>query len=52
MKRPWNCWPGEITRSRGWFPICFRLADYRRAFQVAFDKRRHHSLKVALDLRN
>jgi threonine dehydrogenase-like Zn-dependent dehydrogenase len=29
----------------------FRLADYRRAFQTAFDKRRHQSLKVALDLR-
>jgi erythritol/L-threitol dehydrogenase len=29
----------------------FRLDDYRRAFQVAFDKRRHQSLKVALDLR-
>ena len=29
----------------------FPLADYRQAFQAAFDKRRHHSLKVALDLR-
>jgi threonine dehydrogenase-like Zn-dependent dehydrogenase len=29
----------------------FRLTDYRRAFKTAFDKRRHQSLKVALDLR-
>jgi threonine dehydrogenase-like Zn-dependent dehydrogenase len=29
----------------------FPLVDYRQAFQVAFDKRHHHSLKVALDLR-
>jgi threonine dehydrogenase-like Zn-dependent dehydrogenase len=28
----------------------FRLTDYRRAFQAAFDKRRHQSLKVVLDL--
>jgi threonine dehydrogenase-like Zn-dependent dehydrogenase len=43
--------------ARGDYPLpglvshLFRLADYRRAFQAAFDKRRHHSLKVALDLR-
>jgi threonine dehydrogenase-like Zn-dependent dehydrogenase len=29
----------------------FPLADYRLAFQTAFDKRRHQSLKVVLDLR-
>ena len=38
--------------SQGLVSHLFRLADYRRAFQVAFDKRRHQSLKVALDLRN
>jgi threonine dehydrogenase-like Zn-dependent dehydrogenase len=27
------------------------LADYRRAFQAAFDKRHHQSLKVVLDLK-
>ena len=36
---------------RGLVSHLFPLADYRRAFQAAFDKRRHHSLKVALDLR-
>jgi threonine dehydrogenase-like Zn-dependent dehydrogenase len=36
---------------RGLVSHFFPLADYRRAFQVAFNKRRHHSLKVALDLR-
>jgi threonine dehydrogenase-like Zn-dependent dehydrogenase len=36
---------------RGLVSHLFPLADYRRAFQVAFNKRRHHSLKVALDLR-
>ena len=29
----------------------FPLKDYREAFQVAFDKPRHQSVKVALDLR-
>jgi threonine dehydrogenase-like Zn-dependent dehydrogenase len=44
--------------ARGDYPLqglvshLFRLADYRRAFQVAFDKRHHRSLKVALDLRD
>ena len=38
--------------SQGLVSHLFRLADYRRAFQVAFDKRRHQSLKVALDLRD
>ena len=43
--------------ARGDYPLqglvshFFRLADYRRAFKTAFDKRRHQSLKVALDLR-
>jgi len=43
--------------ARGDYPIrglvshLFRLADYRRAFQTAFDKRRHQGLKVVLDLR-
>jgi threonine dehydrogenase-like Zn-dependent dehydrogenase len=37
--------------SRGLVSHLFPLADYRQAFQTAFDKRRHHSLKVALDLR-
>jgi threonine dehydrogenase-like Zn-dependent dehydrogenase len=27
------------------------LKDYRRAFRIAFNKRRHHSVKVALDMR-
>ena len=30
----------------------FPLSDYREAFQVAFDKRRHQSVKVVLDLRD
>jgi len=44
--------------ARGDYPIRglvshrFRLAEYRRAFQVAFDKRHHQSLKVVLDLRD
>jgi threonine dehydrogenase-like Zn-dependent dehydrogenase len=29
----------------------FRLDDYKQAFQAAFDKRSHQSLKVVLDLR-
>ena len=37
--------------SQGLVSHLFRLADYRRAFKAAFDKRRHQSLKVALDLR-
>jgi threonine dehydrogenase-like Zn-dependent dehydrogenase len=36
---------------RGLVSHLFPLADYRQAFQAAFDKRRHHSLKVVLDLR-
>jgi threonine dehydrogenase-like Zn-dependent dehydrogenase len=30
----------------------FPLGDYREAFQVAFDKRHHQSVKVAFDLRD
>ncbi|MGA9755284.1 MAG: zinc-binding dehydrogenase [Desulfobaccales bacterium] len=37
--------------SQGLVSHLFPLADYRRAFQAAFDKRRHQSLKVVLDLR-
>jgi erythritol/L-threitol dehydrogenase len=37
--------------SRGLVSHLFPLANYRQAFQTAFDKRRHHSLKVVLDLR-
>jgi threonine dehydrogenase-like Zn-dependent dehydrogenase len=37
--------------ARGLVSHRFRLDDYRRAFQTAFDKRRHQSLKVVLDLR-
>ena len=36
--------------SQGLISHRFRLTDYRRAFQAAFDKRRHQSLKVVLDL--
>jgi len=36
---------------RGLVSHLFPLAEYRRAFRVAFDKRRHQSLKVAIDLR-
>ncbi|MGB8990677.1 MAG: zinc-binding dehydrogenase [Desulfobaccales bacterium] len=38
--------------SQGLVSHRFRLEEYRRAFQVAFDKRRHQSLKVVLDLRD
>jgi threonine dehydrogenase-like Zn-dependent dehydrogenase len=37
--------------SAGLLSHIFPLEDYRQAFQVAFDKRRHQSVKVALDLR-
>ena len=43
--------------ARGDYPVqglvsqVFPLSDYRKAFQVAFDKRRHQSVKVAFDLR-
>jgi erythritol/L-threitol dehydrogenase len=37
--------------ARGLVSHLFPLEDYRRAFQVAFDKRHHQSLKVVLDLR-
>jgi threonine dehydrogenase-like Zn-dependent dehydrogenase len=36
---------------RGLVSHVFPLSDYREAFQVAFDKRRHQSVKVAFDLR-
>jgi threonine dehydrogenase-like Zn-dependent dehydrogenase len=42
--------------ARGDYPVAgmvshrFRLSDYRRAFAAAFDKRRHQSLKVVLDI--
>ena len=36
---------------RGLVSHLFPMADYRQAFQAAFDKRRHQSLKVAMDLR-
>jgi threonine dehydrogenase-like Zn-dependent dehydrogenase len=38
--------------TRGLVSHLFRLANYARAFQVAFDKRHHQSLKVVLDLRD
>jgi threonine dehydrogenase-like Zn-dependent dehydrogenase len=44
--------------ARGDYPVTglvshlFGFTEYRRAFAAAFDKRRHHSLKVALDLRD
>ena len=43
--------------ARGDYPVqglvshVFPLSDYRKAFQVAFDKRRHQSVKVVFDLR-
>jgi len=37
--------------TRGLVSHRFRLEDYRKAFQAAFDKRHHQSLKVAIDLR-
>ena len=43
--------------ARGDYPVqglvshVFPLSDYREAFQVAFDKRHHQSVKVAFDLR-
>jgi threonine dehydrogenase-like Zn-dependent dehydrogenase len=37
--------------TRGLVSHRFALADYRRAFQAAFDKRHHQSLKVVLDLK-
>jgi threonine dehydrogenase-like Zn-dependent dehydrogenase len=43
--------------ARGDYPVqglvshLFPLRDYREAFRVAFDKRRHQSVKVVFDLR-
>ncbi|MCL4502542.1 MAG: zinc-binding dehydrogenase, partial [Deltaproteobacteria bacterium] len=59
-------WQGQRVRTyhlavdllaRGDYPIqglvshVFPLSDYKEAFQVAFDKRHHQSVKVAFDLR-
>ncbi|MCL4500532.1 MAG: zinc-binding dehydrogenase [Deltaproteobacteria bacterium] len=59
-------WQGQRVRTyqlavdllaRGDYPIqglishVFPLSDYREAFQVAFDKRHHQSVKVVFDLR-
>ena len=60
-------WQGRTVRtyelavellSRGDYPTpglvthCLPLADYRQAFQVAFDKGRYQSLKVIVDMRS
>jgi threonine dehydrogenase-like Zn-dependent dehydrogenase len=62
----YGAWQGQRVRTyqlavdllaRGDYPAkglvshIFPLSDYREAFQVAFDKRRHQSVKVAFDLR-
>jgi threonine dehydrogenase-like Zn-dependent dehydrogenase len=62
----YGAWQGQRVRTyqlavdllaRGDYPVkglvshVFPLSDYRQAFQVAFDKRRHQSVKVAFDLR-
>ena len=62
----YGTWQGQRLRTyqlavdllaRGDYPTqglvshLFPLSAYREAFQVAFDKRRHQSLKVAFDLR-
>ena len=59
-------WQGQRVRTyqlavdllaRGDYPVqglvshVFPLGDYRQAFQVAFDKRRHQSVKVVFDLK-
>jgi len=59
-------WQGQRVRTyqlavdllaRGDYPVkglvshVFPLSDYREAFRVAFDKRRHQSVKVVFDLR-
>ncbi|MBW1990655.1 MAG: zinc-binding dehydrogenase, partial [Deltaproteobacteria bacterium] len=41
---------GGSYPSRGLLTHLFPLRDYRRAFLTALDKRRHHSVKVALEL--
>jgi threonine dehydrogenase-like Zn-dependent dehydrogenase len=62
----YGTWQGQRVRTyqlavdllaRGDYPVqgllshTFPLSDYREAFQVAFDKRHHQSVKVAFDLR-
>jgi threonine dehydrogenase-like Zn-dependent dehydrogenase len=62
----YGAWQGQRVRTyqlavdllaRGDYPAqglvshIFPLSDYREAFQVAFDKRHHQSVKVAFDLR-
>lgn len=44
LSRSPAAWAGLLTHT-------FPLQDYVRAFRAAFDKRRHHSVKVALDPR-
>ncbi len=63
----YGAWQGQRVRTyqlavdllaRGDYPVqglvshVFPLSDYREAFQVAFDKRHHQSVKVAFDLRD
>jgi threonine dehydrogenase-like Zn-dependent dehydrogenase len=44
-------WMVEGTLStEGLLTHCFPLDDYRRAFAVAADKRRHRSVKVAFEI--
>ena len=62
----YGTWQGQRVRTyqlavdllaRGGYPVqglvthVFPLSDYRKAFQVAFDKRCHQSVKVVFDLR-
>lgn len=42
---------GDDYPTRGLVSHTFSLTDYREAFRVAFDKRRHQSVKVVFDLR-
>ncbi len=42
---------GGKFATRGLVSHTFPLAAYREAIQVAFDKRHHQSVKVAMDLR-
>jgi len=61
-----NRYEGQETRTyqlavdllaRGDYPLkgllshTFPLQDYRQAFEIAFDKKNHHTVKVALDMR-
>jgi threonine dehydrogenase-like Zn-dependent dehydrogenase len=63
----YSVWQGRRVRTyqlavdllvRGDYPVqglvshVFPLSDYREAFRVAFDKRRHQSVKVVFDLRD